>query len=151
MAEYIPQEARDFLNQHSEMWQAYCSHAETFSQAMDSLPVVDEYVMSAMMADALGYVHESTHRARIYQQALDWHEQQGASEFEVDHWLNNLGYGIEHNQLRARLVRKIGQIAQDSIAIIQGFVAKIATMLNMSIQDWQVSFSASPSITITFG
>ena len=117
---------------------------------MNSLPVNDEYVMSAMMSDALGYVHESTHRARIYQEALDWHDH-GASEYEVDQWLASMGYGIEHNQLRARLVRKIGQIAQDSITTIQGFVAKIATMLNMSIQDWQVSFAASPSITITFG
>jgi hypothetical protein len=47
-------------------------------------------------------------------------------------------------------VRRIGRAAQNAITVIQGFVTNIATILGISIQEWQVSFSASPSITVTF-
>src|SRR5215210_2915172 len=143
MADNIPQEAYDYLYQNSEMWQHYCADAQTFSQAMNSLPVDQEPVVSEMLSDTLGYIHETTYRARIYQQGLDYLDQ-GWAEESIDSWLFNIGYGVEHNQLRTALVRRIGQIAQNAITVIQGFVAKISTMLNMSIQEWQVSFAASP-------
>jgi hypothetical protein len=151
MADNIPQDTYDYLYQHSEMWRQYCSHASTFSQAMNSLPVDQEPVLSEMLSDTLGYIHETNYRATIYQQALNYIDYEGYTEQDIDNWLFNMGYGIEHNQLRTALIRRIGQIAQNAITVIQGFVAKISTMLNMSIQEWQVSFAASPSITITFG
>lgn len=155
MAELIPEEARVFLSENSEVWRQYCEGAETFTDALNALPLEEEGVLSDVLSDALAYVHETTNQARIYQEALirldealGSHEDEKAAENEVDTWLKGVGYSVEHNQLRTALVRRIGRAAQNAITVI--FVTNIATTLGISIQEWQVSFSASPSITVAF-
>lgn len=157
MADLIPEETRIFLTENSEVWRQYCESAETFTGALNALPLEEEGVLSDVLSDALAYVHETTNQARIYQEALirlndavGRHEDEEAAENEVDAWLEGRGYSVEHNQLRTALVRKIGRAAQNAITVIQSFVTNIATILGISIQEWQVSFSASPSITVTF-
>jgi hypothetical protein len=78
MAELIPEEARIFLSENSEVWRQYCEDAETFTDALNALPppeegvlsLEEEGVLSDVLSDALAYVHETTNQARIYQEAL---------------------------------------------------------------------------------
>jgi hypothetical protein len=145
----IPVEARDVLRRYSPRWQEYCGDAKTFSDALERLPL-DEAVLTEVLSDALAYVHETAYRARIYQEALNRLDQ-GQSEAEVDEWLWGLDYPVEHNQLRPALLRRIGQAAQSAIVFIKGFLVQIVSILNLPLQSWEVSFSASPGITVTFG
>jgi hypothetical protein len=145
----IPEDARDVLREYSSTWREYCGDAETFSVALERLPL-DEAVLSEVLSDALAYVHETGYQARIYQEAL-YRLEQGQSEDEVDEWLKGLDYPVKHNLLRPALLRRIGQAAQSAIVFIKGFIAQIVNTLNMPLQSWEVSFSASPGITVTFG
>jgi hypothetical protein len=149
MADLIPEDARSKLGAYSPTWREYCGDAETFSKALESLPEEEE-VLSAVLSDALAYVHETTYRARIYEEALNRLDQ-GESEDAVDEWLEGLGYPVEHNQLRPALLRGIGQAAQNAIVIIQGFIGQLVALLNLPLQSWDVTFSAPPGITLTFG
>ena len=146
----IPVDARDVLRRYSPRWLEYCGDSKTFSDALKRLEDADEAVLTEVLSDALAYVHETAYRARIYQEALNRLEQ-GATEAEVDKWLEHLDYPVEHNQLRPALLRRIGQAAQSAIVFIKGFIVQIVSILNLPLQSWEVSFSASPGITVTFG
>ncbi len=104
---------------------------------------------SELFTVAIGYVSQAVAEINIYQNALAMLKG-GASEHEVDKWLAQVGYSVQHNQLGTALVQRISQGFQNIMQVIQNFINAVAPNIPMQLGETAFEFSVTPSVTLTF-
>jgi hypothetical protein len=152
----IPQEVRDYFADHLSHWSEWeenlawreietITYADIAARASE---LTHEQALE-LIAVAIGYVSQTVSEINIYQNALAM-LQGGASEHEVDNWLAQVGFSVQHNQLGTALVQRIAQGFQNIMQVIQNFINAIAPHIPMKLGEIAFEFSVSPSVTLTF-
>lgn len=101
-----------------------------------------------LLSTAISYVSARSNEIAIYQEALA--KLNHMKEAEVDDWLKGVGLRVDHNKLGTKLVQKIAQFFQTIIYVIHNFIKSIIVVLHMKLEEVELEFSASPSVSLTF-
>lgn len=144
----ILDEIRKYFASNSKVWEQDLQDCRTYSEVASIIRELKASDAKELLGVAISYVSAATSKITIYQEALVKLRQ--SDEDEVDRWLENLGFGVQHNKLGKRLVYTISQIFQNVMQVISNFIQGIIGVLNMKLAEVQFQFSASPAVSLTF-
>jgi len=149
MVTEIPTYFREYLQRELPAWQERFSDITTLEQLLSRLKEQDRKSAEELLGVGIGYVSEITNEISIYQEALS-KLRAGQKDEVVDEWLALVGFTVDHNKLGQALIRRVANLFQRIVGVIQAFIQNIAQALSMTLDEINFTFSVSPSVSLKF-